>query len=298
MNKIKIKMVSLFSGMGCQERGVENTDCFELEKIACCENNTEAIIAYAAIHCGLSPELVENYSDYPSRQEMVDTLVGKNIGYDFMKDKAYNWQRLINSSDKKNYLKTAWLADKISNNLGDITKIDKLPKCGLVTWSFPCTDLSISGKQSGMSEGETRSGLAWEVLRILRNMAKDGDLPTFLLMENVDALVSKKFIHQYEELNKEFAELGYDCVWQVLNGKFCGVPQNRKRVFGLSYLRDKVDLSTFEFPKPFDNGLRLKDVLEDEVDEKYFIKNERVDALINSLVDTKPELMQQIFGAE
>ena len=149
-----------------------------------------------------------------------------------------------------------------------------------------------------MSEGETRSGLAWEVLRILRNMAKDGDLPTFLLMENVDALVSKKFIHQYEELNKEFAELGYDCVWQVLNGKFCGVPQNRKRVFGLSYLRDKVDLSTFEFPKPFDNGLRLKDVLEDEVDEKYYIKNERVDALINSLVDTKPELMQQIFGVE
>lgn len=296
MNKIKIKMCSLFSGCGMQERGVENTDCFELEKIGSCDNDINAIIAYAAIHCGLTPELIENYPDYPSRQEMVDTLVAKNIGYDFVKGKAYNWQKLVNSVDKKNQLKTIWLADKLAKNLGDITKVEELPKCQLVTWSFPCTDLSISGKQIGMNEGESRSGLAWEVLRILKNMKVKNLLPNFLLMENVDALVSKKFINDYINLNKEFETLGYKCVYQIINGKFCGVPQNRKRVFGLYWLADKVDLSSFEFPKPFDNGLRLKDILEDEVDEKYYINNERVDELIADLVKNKPELMELIFN--
>ena len=298
MNKIKIKMCSLFSGCGMQERGVENTDCFELEKVGSCDNDINAIIAYAAIHCGLTPELIENYPDYPSRQEMVDTLVAKNIGYDFVKGKAYNWQKLVNSPDKKNQLKTIWLADKLAKNLGDITKVEELPKCQLVTWSFPCTDLSISGKQIGMNEGESRSGLAWEVLRILKNMKVKNQLPNFLLMENVDALISKKFINDYINLNKEFETLGYKCVYQVINGKFCGVPQNRKRVFGLYWLADKIDLSSFEFPKPFDNGLRLKDVLEDEVDEKYYINNERVDELIADLVKNKPELMELIFNAD
>lgn len=296
MNKIKIKMVSLFSGAGMQERGVENTDCFELERVGSCDNDINAIIAYAAIHCDLTPELIATYPDYPSRQEMVDTLVAKNIGYDFVKDKAYNWQKLVNSADTKNQLKTIWLADKLSKNMGDITKVDELPQCGLVTWSFPCTDLSISGKQIGMNEGESRSGLAWEVLRILKNMKVKNQLPNFLLMENVDALVSKKFINDYENLNKEFAELGYDCKYQILNGKFCGVPQNRKRVFGLYALRDKVDLSKFEFPLPFDKGIRLKDVLEDEVDEKYYINNERTRELIKNLVETKAELMESIFN--
>lgn len=227
---------------------------------------------------------------------MVDTLVVKNIGYDFMKNKPYNWQKYVKSADSKNYLKTVWLADKLSKNLGDITKVEKLPKCQFMTFSYPCQSISISGRQEGMVEGETRSGLVFEVLRILRNMKADNELPNFLLMENVDALVSKKFIKDYEEINKLFLELGYACKYQVLNGKFCGVPQNRNRVFGLYYLANKVDLSKFEFPKPFDTGIRLKDVLEDEVDEKYYINNERTQQLIEQLVKTKPELMEKIFS--
>ena len=296
MNKIKIKTVELFAGISMTLRGIQNTDCFEPDPQAICENDINAIIANAATHYGLTPKLIATYSDYPSRQEMVNTLVAKNIGYDFVKDKPYNWQKLVNSADSKNQLKTIWLADHITNNLGDITKVNEIPPCGLVTWSFPCTDLSISGKQIGMNEGESRSGLAWEVLRILKNMKVKNLLPNFLLMENVDALVSKKFINDYENLNKEFAELGYDCKWQILNGKFCGVPQNRKRVFGLYALRDKVDLSKFEFPLPFDKGIRLKDVLEDEVDEKYYINNERTQELIKNLVETKPDLMESIFN--
>lgn len=298
MNKIKIKVVQTFSGVGMQMRGIQNTDCFEPENVATVENDINAIIAYAATHEGLTPELINSYSDYPGRQEMVDTLVTKNIGYDFVKNKAYNWQKLVNSADSKNFLKTVWLADKLSKNLGDITKVDRFPKCGLMTTSWPCTDISVSGKQMGMSEGQTRSGLVWEVLRILRNMKQDGDLPNFILAENVDALLSKKFLEGYKELNTHFADLGYDVVYTLLNGKFCGVPQNRRRFFGLYWLRDKINLSNFEFPKPFDKGIRLKDVLEDEVDEKYYIDNERTRELIKNLVETKPELMEQIYGNE
>jgi len=283
MKKIKIKVVELFSGMGCQMRGLENCDCFEPENVATCENNIDAIIAYAAIHCGLTPELIESYPDYPSRQEMINTLVKKNIGYDFLKNKPYNWQRYLNSADSKNFLKTVWLADKLSKNLGDITKIDSIPHCGLLTWSFPCTDLSVSGQQRGMDAGETRSGLAWEVLRILRSTE---DRPNFLLMENVDALVSKKFLPSYEALNEEFKKLGYDVKWQVINGKYCGVPQNRRRVFGVYWLRDEIDFSSFEFPKPFWDGTTLQDVLEDDVDEKYYITSDKARQLIEQLVVT------------
>lgn len=147
-----------------------------------------------------------------------------------------------------------------------------------------CTDISIAGRQAGMVEGETRSGLVYEVLRILKNMKADNNLPTFLLMENVDALVNKKNKPQYEALNEEFAELGYDVKYEVMNAKNCGVPQNRSRVFAIYWLKDRIDLSNFEFPQPFDDGRRLKDVLIDEVHEKYYITNERAQALIRDLV--------------
>ena len=283
MKKIKVGVIQAFSGCGMQMSGIENTDCFEPENVATIENDINAIIAYAAIHEGLTPELIESYPDYPSRQEMIDTLVKKNIGYDFLKNKPYNWQRYLNSADSKNFLKTVWLADKLSKNLGDITKIDSIPHCGLLTWSFPCSDLSVSGQQRGMDAGETRSGLAWEVLRILHNTE---DRPNFLLMENVDALVSKKFLPSYEALNEEFKKLGYDVKWQVINGKYCGVPQNRRRVFGVYWLRDKIDFSSFEFPKPFWDGTTLQDVLEDDVDEKYYITSDKARQLIEQLVVT------------
>ena len=141
-----------------------------------------------------------------------------------------------------------------------------------------CTDLSVAGRQAGMEDG-TRSGLVYEVLRLLKNSKK----PQYLLMENVDALISKKFKHKWEEIVKELSELGYNTYYQVLNGKECGIPQNRKRVFGLSIRKD-IDTGTFTFPKPFDNGKRLKDILEEEVDEKYYIENDRSRKLIDDLI--------------
>lgn len=285
MDKKKLKVVTTFSGIGMQERGIQNMGLFDVEVINTCEMDSDAIISYAAIHNGLTKEKVESYSDYPSREEMAQQLEDKHIGYDFTKDKPYDWQKLARSKDNKMRLQTVWLADKLNKNVGDICRVENFPQCDLLTFSFPCTDISIAGQQAGMVERETRSGLVYEVLRILKNMKNENNLPTYLLMENVDALVNKKNKPLYEALNKEFADLGYDVKWQVLNGKNCGVPQNRARVFAIYWLKDKVNLSTLEFPKPFDNGKRLKDVLLDDVDEKYYITNERAQALIRELVE-------------
>ena len=267
-----------------QERGIENTGLYDVEVVNTCEMDTDAIISYAAIHNGLTKDMIKNYSDYPSREEMAQTLINKHIGYDFVKKKEYDWQKLARSKDVKMRLQTAWLADKLNKNVGDICLVNSFPTCNLLTFSYPCTDLSLAGLQKGMIKGETRSGLVYEVLRILQNMKEEDNLPTFLLMENVDALVNKKNLPQFEKLNQEFQELGYDCKWKVLNGKECGVPQNRKRVFAIYWLKDRVNLSNFTFPLPFDTGIRLKDVLQDEVDEKYYITNAKAQALIEDLV--------------
>lgn len=640
LEKKKITMISTFSGVGMQERGVENTNLFDLEVLATCEMDTNAIISYAAIHNNLTPELIDTYENYPSREEMANNLTRMNIGYDFKKKKPYDWHKVARSKDNKKLLQKIWLACKLNKNVGDICKVDSFPKCDLFTFSFPCfvegtlvltkdgykeiqdievgdyvlthtnswqkvirtmtneadrllsincmpsekiyctpnhpfyvrklshpwdnekrrhirkfsdpkwinakdltseyyvgtainqieklpkwdgiekntswghsihenklarqmeledfwyiigryigdgwirtqsgiiicanqeevgqiipylerlkwgyslsnettvvkihipfqeigeyclrfgkgaankrltsdilnlpvkllksfikgyldsdgsftqnrykigsvsrkliyetaqcimkayhvpvsiyftkrnvqtiiegrtvnqrdsyelafkldkniqdkafyengyiwspikeinteeqnilvynlevendnsyqvqniichncTDLSVAGKQAGMVKGETRSGLVYEVIRILHNMKETNTLPEFMIMENVDALVNKKNLPQYEEINKEFEEIGYGCLWNVENAKYTGIPQNRNRVYGLYYLKDKYDLSDFQFPKKFDNGIRLKDVLEDNVDEKYYITNKKAKALIEELI--------------
>lgn len=132
------------------------------------------------------------------------------------------------------------------NNLGDITRIEKLPQAGLWTYSFPCTDISLAGKQRGLEKGSsTSSSLLWEEERLL-NVSKDyNELPKFLLMENVKALVSKKIISDFNEWLLYLESLGYKNYWKVLNAKHYGIPQNRERVFLLSI---KDEHTYYEFP--------------------------------------------------
>lgn len=157
-------------------------------------------------------------------------------------------------------------------NIGDITKVDadKLPDCDLMTWSFPCTDISQAGLQAGLSRGSgTRSSLAWEAIRIFR-----AKRPKYLLMENVKALVSSKFIKDYHKLLSALENIGYTTYTEVLNAKSFGVPQNRERVFGVSILRTENEPEPkYHFPKPIPLNLCLGDVLEEDVDEKYFLSD-------------------------
>lgn len=155
-------------------------------------------------------------------------------------------------------------------NYWDITKINgaELPDFDLLTWGFPCQDISIAGKQAGIHEG-TRSGLYYDGLRILK--AKK---PKYSLIENVKALTSKKFADTFESILKDLDEAGYNNYWQVLDAKDYGIPQHRERVFIVSIRKDINQ--EFVFPEKEELKLKLKDLLEDEVEEKYYLSDRMI----------------------
>ena len=171
-----------------------------------------------------------------------------------------------------------------TKNYGDISKVEKLDYADFWTYSFPCQDISVAGKQEGIKKGKTRSGLLYEVERLLEVARQHNELPKYLMLENVKNLVGKKFKPQFEEWIQRLDELGYNTKWQILNSKNYGIPQNRERVFGISIRKD-IDTG-YVFPEPFELNIRLKDILESEVDEKYYINNEKANKLIRRLNDT------------
>ena len=154
-----------------------------------------------------------------------------------------------------------------TNNLGDICKINPsdIPDHDLFTYSFPCQDLSVAGKQAGLGKG-TRSGLLYECEKII-----EAKKPKYLLLENVKNLVGKKFKPQFDEWLDYLESLGYTNYWKVLNAKDYGVPQNRERVFVVSILGDHEPYK-FADKMPLDKC--IADILEDEVDEKYYLSEE------------------------
>ena len=262
-------MIELFSGIGAQIRGIENTNLWDCTVVNTSDIDKDAMVSYAAIHCGLTPELIDTYANYPSEEEMAKVLTERNIGFDFKKNAPYDWYKL--AKRKGNEINKYYLACVLSKNLGDISSIKSLDYADFWTYSFPCQDISVAGKQAGIEKGKTRSGLLYEVERLLETAVNNGNQPKYLLLENVKNLVGKKFKPQFDEWISRLDELGYNTYWQVVNGKDCGIPQNRERCFAISIRKD-IDSIKFGFAKCFDNGLRLKDLLEENVDEKYFLK--------------------------
>lgn len=269
--KIKLTANILFSGIGCQERGFQDSGLFDIDVLTTSEISKEAVLSYAAVHCGLTAKMVDTYENYPSREEMAQYLTDINLGYEPDKNKEFDWFKLIKR--KSNDLEKYWLACKLTNNLGDISKIEELPYADFWTISFPCQSISVAGKMKGFKpDSGTRSSLLWENIRLLNTSKTNGKLPKYLMFENVKNLVSKRFINDFYDLLDVLDELGFNSYWQVINGKDCGVPQNRERVFVISIRKD-IDNKTFTFPKPFDTGIRLKDILEEKVDEKYYLSD-------------------------
>ena len=163
-----------------------------------------------------------------------------------------------------------------SKNLWDITKVDvlNLPKdIDLLTYGFPCQDISLAGKQKGMFNEDgtlTRSGLFFKALDIIESVK-----PKIAIAENVKALTSKKFTEEFKIVLDSLEKAGYHNYWQVLNAKDYGIPQNRERVFIVSIRKD-IDHYMFEFPKPYILEKRLKDFLEPHVDEKYYLSDKMI----------------------
>lgn len=161
-----------------------------------------------------------------------------------------------------------------THNWGDVTKIDetKLPYYDLITYSFPCQDISLAGLQKGCdNDSGTRSSLLWECERIIRAVK-----PKYLLMENVKNLVGEKHKHNFIKWLHVLEMMGYQNFYKVLNAKDYGVPQNRERVFVVSI----IGCQQYLFPNPIKLEKRLKDVLESNVDEKYYLSDKTINMFL------------------
>ena len=161
----------------------------------------------------------------------------------------------------------------------------------ILTYSFPCQSLSLAGKQEGMEENSnTASSLLWEVKRILSECK---ELPQILLMENVPQVHSKKNIDNFEKWQNFLTSLGYKNYWQDLNAKDYGIPQNRNRCFMISILNSE---DIYSFPKKEELKLRLKDMLEEEVEEKYYLSDVAISKIVNWKAHQKP--FERVLGEE
>lgn len=161
-----------------------------------------------------------------------------------------------------------------TSNLGDISKIEKLPKADMWTYSFPCTDISLSGRMKGLEKGSgTHSSLLWEVQRLLEVSKANDELPKYLLLENVKNLISKKFKPYFDEWCRYLESLGYKNFYKVLNGKNYNVPQNRERIFLLSIRNCDED---YVFPNDIPLTTKLGDLLESNVADKYFLSEKLI----------------------
>ena len=165
----------------------------------------------------------------------------------------------------------------------------------VLTYSFPCTDLSNAGKMAGMKRGSgTRSGLLWEVERILYECDEAGTLPDILLMENVPGVHGKKSLADFNEWLASLEQLGYHNFWKDLNAKDYGVAQNRNRCFCVSIRTDDA----YEFPEPVELTKVMADYLDDEVEEKFYVNSERARVLIEQLIERgELEKFNEMFEA-
>lgn len=222
-----------------------------------------------------------------------------------------NW-KLVNFCEFDKYATSSYCAihnEDGSKNLGDITKVDetKLEPFNMICGGSPCQDFSVAGKQKGSvwtckdcgheynpltvhwSERDkcpccgsnniekTRSSLLVEYLRVIR-----ANKPNFGMYENVKNIVGKQFKDTFKMFTDELDEYGYNVYWKVLNAKDYGIPQNRERVY-LIFIKKELDNGKFTYPEPFDNGMRLKDILEENVDEKFYISEDKVQRFLTNL---------------
>lgn len=218
---------------------------------------------------------------------MIELFAGIGSQAQALKNAGIDFEPVAVSEIDKYALQSYELIHGAVPNLGDISKINPndAPDCDLITYSFPCQDLSVAGYQLGAEEGSgTRSSLLWECKKLI-----EAKKPRYLLMENVKNLVGPTHKSNFDKWLKYLESLGYSNYWQVLNAVDYGVPQSRERVFCISILNPKKD---FQFPAKMQRTLSVKDILEEEskipanmyMNDKPYVPRESVTVSDNGLI--------------
>lgn len=215
----------------------------------------------------------------------------KNLGVNFEHYRVVEWDKYAINSYNSVHGTTFTTSDITKIKGSDLGIVDTRLYDYILTYSFPCQDLSLAGKMSGMSKGtNTRSGLLWEVERLLDECK---ELPQILLMENVPQIISQQNIADFQDWQYKLEQLGYSNYVSLLNAKDYGIPQNRNRCFMVSILGKYY----YKFPHKQELKLRLKDMLEDEVDEKYYLSETAI-LCARDYKDPKCILVGNLFGGK
>lgn len=274
-----VRLIELFAGVGSQAMALRNLGV-PFEHYLMSEWEMHATASYKSIH------MADDNTDYSAdmtSEEVTQALIDYGISVDGKKPLTEQQIRSHSYSDEwrrecyNNIRATHNLVNICAMHGKDLQIVEPDKYTYLLTYSFPCQDLSLAGKMRGMKKGSgTRSGLLWEVERLLNETE---NLPQILLMENVPQVISADNIDDFHSWCKFLESKGYKCYTQILNAKDYGVAQNRERCFMVSILGDY----NYKFSQPVPLDKTMKDYLEDEVDEKYYINSEKAQKLIKDL---------------
>lgn len=263
-----IRLIELFAGYGSQALALKYLGAnFEHWKI--CEWAVKSIQAYKDLHFG---DDNTDYSAAKTQDEVINYLYSKGISANYNEPMTIDQIKRLGEEKQRviynNLIATHNLVSVYNCHASDLEILDTDKYTYIMTYSFPCQDVSSAGKRLGMGKGSgTRSGLLWEVERILDEC--NGNLPQILLMENVPEVIGTNNSEHFSQWVAKLDSLGYKSKWEILNAKDYGVPQNRARCFMVSWLGNYY----YDFQTPIKLEKRLKDVLETNIDEKYYLSD-------------------------
>ena len=279
-----IRLIEFFAGYGSQSKALEELEKWGLKfqhwKI--CEWAVKSIQAYKDLHFANDNT---DYSRYFTFEYIAQVLFENGISSNYNEPMTLEQIKRLGEKQCRNIYNNC----VATHNLVNIQKctaekleiIDTDKYDYILTYSFPCQDLSKAGLQKGMEKGSgTRSGMLWEVERILDDLNEGGQtkLPRILLMENVPDVIGSGAIKDFAKWLGKLESLGYKCYWKVLNAKDFGIPQNRERCFMISILGDYF----YGFPQTISLTYKLVNVLETKVDEKFYLSQKAINGKLNT----------------
>lgn len=282
----RIRLIELFAGVGAQAKSLEALGV-DFEHYRICEWAYNSYCSYNAMHIKDGTD----YSNGLSKEQLIEKVRGTSLNYDEpltdkqLRAKSMDWLR----NAYNNIVATHNLVNIMDVHGEDLGIVDTDRYEYLLCYSFPCQDLSLAGNRKGMStsqaDGGTRSGLLWEVKRILSEIKEsNGNLPSILLMENVPEVIGQANKVFFDKFERFLGNLGYRSYVKILNAKDFGVPQNRRRCFMLSVLDDY----SYSFPTPMGRKRDLRDMLDTDVDKRYFLSEEALNRIARWNAQQKP----------